>query len=487
MSFFRPCLFILTLVVLSGCDIKGANEPYSKAPMTSHSVWLPPRRAKTVVNMEQLNQDLKEYEAFSEECPISLAELIDIALHRSPMTKESWANARISAANYGKSLQKEFVLADIDGFYSRSRFADFLGNKREIVYETQYGADLQLSYTILDFGQTRFTSEAALQSLYNADWSHNSTIQSTLQTVMTDYHQYLYQKALLVAAEQDIANAKVSLESTQEKFRSGLADVSDVVQAKTSYLQTELTILTNQKSLESAYTKLMRDMGLPSTGTLHFQSYPHTTKSFDIETIDDLIIKANNHRPDLFAAESNTKASLAKLKAAKAKQYPVITGEFDIGRKYFQKGLNDTYDFKGQVSFSFPLFQGFLIENTIKAARAEVEKAEAELEQAKLKVVQEVANDRTQVILAREALTYADNYLQAAEEDYKVNLKKYQVGTGNIVALINAQTNVADARAKFAKTQYEWYESITNLAYSTGVLLPPQTQENSHENESSIY
>ena len=122
-------------------------------------------------------------------------------------------------------FKKEFVQAEIDGEFIRTRFADFTGPERSIIYETQYGAELQLTYLIFDFGQNRTTSEAALQSLYNADWSHNRQIQKTIQTLMNDYYNYLYQKELLSAAEQDVFRAKVSLDATQERFDSGLADV----------------------------------------------------------------------------------------------------------------------------------------------------------------------------------------------------------------------------------------------------------------------
>ena len=146
----------------------------------------------------------------------------------------------MSAAEYGQSLQDYFLLAEGAGNYTRTRFAQFTGATRSIVYETQYGGELELTYTILDFGQTRMTSEAALQSLFNADWSHNSQVQQTIQIVMTDYYNYLYQKQLLFSTEQDVINAKVSLDATEEKFRQGLSDVSDIVQARTQYSQVDI-------------------------------------------------------------------------------------------------------------------------------------------------------------------------------------------------------------------------------------------------------
>ena len=468
--------YILFLLIMQGCDVRGANDPYSYAPKRNDSVWSPPAQNRAPFDLTSLEKEGEDYHLFSKEAPLTLAEMIDIALSRSPNTKQSWAMARVSAAEYGQSLQNDFVLADIDGNYTRTRYAEFVGTKRSIVYETQYGAGLDLTYTILDFGQTRFTSRAALESLYNADYSHNSQIQQTIQTVMTSYYNYLYQKELLFSSEQDVINAKVSLDATEEKFRQGLADVSDIVQAKTSYLSQKLNVVDQKSSLHTAYTALVTDLGLPSDEVIYFQDYPEEIVPFALEKLDALIIKAKDARPDLLAAEATVKATEASLTAAKRKNFPVITGEFDIGRKYYQHGLNDTYDFSGQINLTFPLFQGFFIENSVKKAKANLEKAKASLEEVHLSLIQEVSNYRSDVAYAKESLEYAKEYLTSAEEDFKVNLKKYKVGTGNIITLINAQTAVADARAKLAKAQNSWYTSVANLAYATGILFPPKKE-----------
>jgi|GEM_PF-580585 outer membrane protein len=469
----------LCFLLFEGCDVRGANDPYSYAPKRNDTVWNPPEEAiRRLSNMSSLEKEGEDYHAFSKEAPLSLGEMIDITLSRSPSTKQSWAAARVSAAEYGQSLQNYFILADIDGNYTRSRYAQNAGAQRSIIYETQYGGALDLTYTILDFGQTRYTSAAALQSLYNADWSHNSQIQQTIQTLLISYYNYLYQKELLLSREQDVINAKVSLDATEEKFRQGLADVSDIVQAKTSFLSQKLAIVSQKQSLHTAYTALVAEMGLPTDQVIYFQDYPDKIVPFKLETLDKLIMKANQMRPDLLAAEANVKSNEASLTATQRQKYPTITGQFDIGRTYYQHGINDTYDFSAQVNLTFPLFQGFFIENSIKKARANLEEARASLDQVRLDVIQGVSNYRSDVAYAKESLEYAKEYLISAKEDFKVSLKKYKVGTGTIVDLINAQTSVADAQAQLAGAQNSWYTSVANLAFATGILFPPQEEEN---------
>jgi len=206
-------------------------------------------------------------------------------------------------------------------------------------------------------------------------------------------------------------------------------------------------------------------------------NYPSEIKPFKLEDLDALIIKANRNRPDLMAAEASVKSTEQKIKAAQLKNAPVLTGSFDVGRQYYDHGISDTYDFNAALALTFPLFQGFYIENTVKKARAEYEESRANLLQVELSIIEEVSNYRSDIEFARESLTYAAAYLEAATEDFKVNLAKYKAGTTSIVDLINAQTAVADARAKLAKAQHSYFTSVSNLAYATGILLPPKKKE----------
>ena len=178
----------------------------------------------------------------------------------------------------------------------------------------------------------------------------------------------------------------------------------------------------------------MTEIGLPANQLLEFQSYPENIKTFSIETLDDLIVQASHNRPDLFAAEADVKSNLAHLAAAKLDRYPKFSATFDIGRRYY-RGLSDTYDFAATANVKMPLFQGFFISNTIKEAKAKVEEAKAKLEEIKLDIIQEVSTYRHGAINAREALIYATQYLQSAEEDYQVNLERYRFGNRKLLSI----------------------------------------------------
>lgn len=481
--YFKMCrsvvLFLFVLLSLNSCiDFRGAQNPDRYTPNTPHTVWNTAPKAR--INEKSA---IFDYSYLFKEESFSLGEAIDIALLNNPSTKETWAASRVAAAQYGQSLQKDFVLANLGADWERTRFSEFASSaaNRQIILESIYGMDLSLSYLVLDFGQTRYSSLAALQSLYNANWTHNREIQTVIQQIMVDYYDYLLQKQLLVAAKADVDNAKLALDAVLEKRRTGLADISDQMQATTSLLQQQLNVVTQKQALHYAYTKLMTDMGVPSKYQIDFEGYPEKKFEVLLANLDQLIDEALHKRPDLIAAEANVFSKEAAFTAAKRQRFPTLSSNFDIGRNYYHSQgttITDDYNFTLAFSLNYPLFQGFFIKNTIRMAKANLEEAQAFLEQVRLSVVEEVSNAREDVVLADEAVKYAKAFLETSEEEFKISLEKYRVGTNTIVELMSALTSVADARAKYAKSERDWYSSLANLRFAIGFLSISNAQGN---------
>jgi outer membrane protein len=475
----------LAVFLLTGCsDYKGASQPFTYAPTTAASLWIPPSCIRTdAIVLDEINTDkLKEKS-------LSLGEVLDIALHNNPQTKRTWAKARSAAASYGQSLKNYYVLADLTSDYMNYQEALFTSTNTSNVitnvsntnesssyfsgntfHGVTYGAQAELTYTVLDFGQTRATSKAALAALYEADFLHNNELQKTVNTTMNDYYVYLAQKAKLTAAEQNVKNAQVALDAVLERFKYGLADVSDKVQATTKLLEEKLALVSEKKQLTYSYTSLLSSMGFPANAYLTFENYPDKLQLYDIIDLSSLIEIASSKRQDLQAAYQTVAMTEQKLKSAQAQRYPKVNASFEVGRERANLGIGSYNDYMLSLNLNFPLFHGFFIENGIKKAKADTEEAKAKLQHIQLSVVQEITNTFHDVSYAKESYLYSKQYLESAEEDFKVNLEQYKAGLNTIVDLINAQAAVSSAKAKFIEAQKGWYSSIANLSYSTGTL-----------------
>lgn len=491
------------LLTCSGCYLNQAViNPWSYASSSHSTPWLPPPQFKPM----PLSDDAPELPLQEES--YSLGELIDIALRNNPQTKITWAQARSAAASYGQSQSQFFPSLQGDFAYLRARQPSFSSTEGGLspsggvvsggnnpsgaisvtdVYYSQWGPQLSLSYLIYDFGTLRASSEASRQALYSADWTHNNAILSVLQIVMNDFYVFLYQRELLKADQANIKTAELTLDAALVGFDSGVRDISDVLQAKTQLLQNQTEWASQQQNVENSYTALVTNLGLPANLKIQMQDMPSAMpKSDATPPLETLISVALQNRPDLLAAEATFRSTQQSLRAAKTQFLPQFNYNFDIGKDYYNEGLHDKYNFTSTFSVSMPLFQGFFYRNAIKVAEANKKAAEEQVRQTELSVIEQITAYHTSVRTSFETLQFAQGFLAAAQEQYNVALAQYKQGTNTILNVVSAQSSLADARAQVASGFQQWYTSLANLAYSTGLLSPTDLTPLSHIQQAQL-
>ncbi len=488
----RP--FVCLALLLSSCA-RDARDPFELAPATPYSTWTP-MKGGNLVSSKYCKTLLPPDFGTGE---MSLAELLDIALQNNPTTKQTWAQARAAAAEYGVSLSSFYPNLQFSSFFFRQK-AGFPttgiptatpgspttisagGGEREIIQEsyfTETGPDVILSYTLFDFGQRTAASVAARESLYYADLTHNQQVQTVLQTVMSDTYNYLYQLAVERADRANLENAEMALDAANEKFALGLAALGDVAQARTSFLQNKINLTTQKQNVENAFAQLAVDLGLPANIPFKVQPLPEKILAGPLlEDIDTLVTIAQEQRQDFLAAESNLRSKEASLLQAKRAVLPKLDSQLSTGRYWFSKGLSEPENhWTAVLSLSFPIFNGYYYRNQIRNAEANVELAKAELMESELTLIQNVTTAHMGVKTAAANLTDSEEYLKAAELEFDIAITSYRAGTMTILDVLQAQSSLADARSKKADAQKNWFLSLADIAYATGSLCATPNEE----------
>lgn len=437
---------------------------------------------------------------------LNLAELIDIGLQNNPSTKQTWAMARSAAAQYGIVLSDFYPNIQFTSQYTRVRgtfgpptvFSSLgptssssgssggvpassqgaVTSSSNSLYSTTAGPDVELSYTLFDFGQRTSAAIAAREALYFADWSHNQEIQSVIQTIMDDYYVYLYQLRVLSSNEANLETACASLDAANQKFSLGLAALGDVAQARTQYLQAKINLTSQKQNVENSFAQLAVDLGLPANVGFKVQPMPDEVQAEPmLESVDELVALAQTQRQDLLAAQADYRSKDALVVNAERAIYPVLATDLDIGKYWFQDNQRESYHWVAELTLSFPLFQGFFHKNNLNKARANRDQSVAKLVQTELGVIQNVATSHMYVKTSAQNLKDTDEYLKAAELEFNIALSSYKAGTKTILDVLSAQSSLADARSKKAGAQKNWYTSLASLAYATGSLCLPDAQE----------
>lgn len=485
---WQTLLQITFLCTCMGCYFNRAViDPYSYACFT------PPSREVNSCILEQ-----HPAEALEKKEPYSLNELIAIALKNNPQTRTSWAKALSTAAAYGqkqnvffpnitssfnvtRARQPEVEVASIltpqsvPG-ESQSNAALNSGQSATDIYFGTWGPMLSLSYLLFDFGAQKANAEAARYLLEQAQFDYDSTIQSLLKTVITDFYHYLYQKELLQANIANVLNAELTLDATEQGLHLGVRPLSDFLQAKTQLLSQKTNWASQKQELETAFATLLSDIGLPSYMSLKTPELPQNLPKNDLLLpLESLISIGIQNRPDLLSAESSLRSQEQMVKMTKRQILPQLNYQFEIGKTYFSFDGNvthDKYNFVSTFNLSMPIFSGFYYRNAIKQAESNVVAAEETLKGLQLNAMKEITIAHSNIHTTFETLNWAAEFLSAAKEQYEIALSGYQQGTQTILDLISAQTSLVDARAQKAQAMQNWYLALANLSYSTGLISP---------------
>ncbi len=467
--------YIYPLTALLGSCAHQASDPYSFAPCNPYSTWSPQRGSQLVSS--QFCQTILPSTFQSEE--LSVAELIDIALQNNPLTKQTWGQARAAAAQYGQSLSAFFPTIAFNGSYARAKGTFIQEGPPTDFFTTQAGPDLTLTYTLFDFGQRTSAATAAREALFFADLNHNQEIQTVIQTVMDDTYNYLYQLALLHSDGANLENAQISLDAANVRFSLGLAALGDVAQARTQYLQNKIRLTTQKQNVENAFATLAVDLGLPANVRFKVQPLPEQISEGPLlESIDQLVARAQIQRQDFLASQANVKSKEALVLNAKRAVYPVLNTSLDIGHYWFDGGQQEKdIHWSAIFNLTFPFFQGFYYKNAVRAAESNLSVSQAQMLQTELQIIQNVTTSHMGVKTAAQNLADSEEYLNAAQIEFDIAIASYRAGTRTILDCMSAQSSLADARTKKAGSQKDWFISLASIAYAAGSLCAVPNKE----------
>lgn len=198
------------------------------------------------------------------------------------------------------------------------------------------------------------------------------------------------------------------------------------------------------------------------------------------DSLDDLIYRALEQRPDLVAVLAKVKASQAAVRQARADFYPKISLDANAG---WSKEDVNVYDspYVGNskpaygigVAIDLPLFDGWLRVSKLRIAEAGLRSAESELTDSRDTVVREVWKAYTDFKTALHKQESAAKFFDAAQSAFDAALESYHHGLGTYVEVANAQRNLDDARSVVVDTRAEIFTSSAALAYSVGDLAKP--------------
>lgn len=468
----RLSALLVVAIAAAGCvgTPRVAGVPgTSPAPQTP---WKPPAQAVKEVAAVDTSAMAAVPPDLSERIRrLTLSDIVEIGLRNNPNTRLAWANAQAAAAAYGSSRGE--WLPTVDGDLTATRLKTVASQGRTAVEQSVLTPSVSLSYLVFDFGGRGGRVAGARQQLFAAGFSHNAAIQDVVLQIQVAYFQYLATRSLLGAQRTTLDEAQANLEAAEERRRVGVATIADVLQARTAASQAQLDLQTTEGNLQTTRGALALALGLPANLPYDIDSTAaELPVSAIADSVDALIARAVEGRPDLAAARAQARAAQSHVSEVRANLLPALTLNGNTGRTYTSTIPNGSNTYTLSLGLNIPIFSGFSRQYDLREAEWLAQAARAQADAARQRVVYDVFSSYYALQTATRRVRTADDLLASATQSSEVALGRYKAGVGTVLDLLAAQTALADARAQRVQARLAWSVSLAQLTRDAGLLDP---------------
>jgi TolC family type I secretion outer membrane protein len=400
--------------------------------------------------------------------PLHLADAIDLALCHNPQTRQSWASAKVQAAEVG--VARSAYLPDIGANLSLQR-SEIRNSPAEGGF-TDLDASLSIDYLLFDFGGRAANLALARESLLAANWTHNNTLQQVMLDATQGYYQLF---ATQEAVQSTLAAEKASLaslEAARARLKAGTATRADVLQAQTAYSQARLDRTQAEGDAAAARGILANALGLPADRELRIAPPPDLEAQQVAErAVSELIEAAQRLRPDLAAAQAQVRAAESNISVQQSLTRPSISAFGTFGASQSSPGSDPRSGAVG-LQLNIPLFTGYRNTYRVYQAREQLETQTASRDRLASDITLDVWRAYQDLRTQRQSLDTSNDLVASAQENYNVALARYKAGVGTITDLLNAQSALVSAELQRIRARYQWNLAKATLAKAIGVLQP---------------
>jgi len=406
--------------------------------------------------------------------PLTLAQLVDMALYYNPSTRQAWENVRSTQFQKKQAQSSLYPQATVSATATREKTV--ATTELADVNDWNYGPSFKITYLLLDFGGRGATIYEAAQNIVTANYQLNQTTQDVLFSVETEYYNLHSANSNLKAAKSDLANARKVFYSAQQKFDAGLASKLDVLQAKANYDSMRYSLENAKLGVKTAHADLTQTIGF-SADTKFEIAQPSGEVPTQVTSRDvaELIDEAIRRRPDIIATQATLKAKEAAVKAANSDLWPTVNlGGSASANQYKYLGVEKAREhdrtYSGYASVNWNIFDGFNNLNKKRQAEAEAAFQYEQLIETELQVSADVWSKYYSFDAAISKLKFSRSYLHTAGTSYELMLESYNTGLKSILDLLDAQSKLSDARSQVIQSEKDVFVALAGLAHSTGSL-----------------
>ena len=430
----------------------------------------------------------------------SLAELIDIAEHNNPDTRIVWERAKQRADQLGIERSAYYpVLAGVATFAAERTIVPLPKALVPAGYVTTevplVQPEVTLQYVLFDSGKRKARVDVATAQTLAAGANFMQANQDVAFRVASAYYQLLTAEEALQAANDTLKTAQTTQDAAETQLHNGRSTLPDVLNGRAETSQAIFDEESADGNVKIARVALRDAIGVePSPEiTIDAQSSDPLPQSL-VSSIDELIDRALRDRPDLLAQAAEIRAAGSAVRAAQADYGPHFSFAASAAQtsiwptaSYGQLGSASKPTWSAGFQMEWRIFDGGARKHALLEAKSKQRESGDELIHKRDGATREVWSAFIAFRTALRKQEAAVALLESANTSYSASLDAYRYGVKNLVDVVTAEKQLAQARLSGVSARSELLLKAVDLEFVTGNLLrgrPPLTKTQTEKGQS---
>lgn len=384
------------------------------------------------------------------------------------------ARASFEAQQSATDVSKSQLLPQISAF-AEANHTDFepetssatSDGYRTLYYGVQLSQPLFRAQTWFQYDASQFQTDAA-------EAQYNLAQQQLMLDVSTAYFDVLRAQDTVTTAKATEAAIERQYDQAQERFDVGLIAITEVYEARASFDDAKSQRIAAENQLNVAREQVARLIGeYPEDLENLRQNFPlGRPEPMDPAAWESTALEQNW---SIQAAMSQLNVSEANLKQAKSGHLPTL----DLTASYATIGLENAFTTSSEgtekvigLSLNVPLYSGGGTQAGVRQQRSLVTGAEEDLKTTRRDVR---VNTRSLYLTINNNVETANALAQtiiSRRSALDATRAGYDVGTRNIVEVLDAERAYYVALRDYANARYDYVVNSLQLKQAAGILSP---------------
>jgi outer membrane protein TolC len=270
----------------------------------------------------------------------------------------------------------------------------------------------------------------------------------------------------LEATQAELKTAQALYQLAEDQEAAGLAPNIDTLRARVQLQAQQEALIQAENDLEKQRIALARVIGLPVRQKFRLVNrVPYApVPDINLNGAFDLALAT---RSDYKAVQAQFQAAQLQRSAAVKEYYPSVelSGTYGV-LGYHPNDLAPNYS--AAATLNIPIFQGGKVQADVKQADAVLKERQAQTENLKARIEQEVEDSILDLRAAARQVDVARTGLDFAQQALGQSQDRFAAGVTNNVEVIQAQQQLASANDQYIASLFEHNIAKVLLARSIG-------------------